>query len=275
MSLSVLIERRIARLTAISASVNTHQDKLVDGIFNELKSHVPKNVTFTKETVKGFVATLLQRYNNHGETMENDEVHLNTERGQDSERSSELEMARQNGYNLLLDLKSGIGNSYGQAQLKAMRITGRTPVRTQAIRRQLWGVVSWLEKKENDFPQTVRRFAQSLNKTSLLQELKPTAEALDKAIDAHAKDLRETEAALSNRDASTDVFDTSDSQTVDIVLALMNMAGMSGESEKLEPTLRSSRAGVSESGTSQPQDVAESKVESSPEETATNEQEES
>lgn len=72
-----------------------------------------------------------------------------------------------------------------------------------------------------------------------------------KAIDAHARDSRETEAALTSRDSSTEIFDSSDFQTVAIILALMNMAGMEGESERFEPTLRTSRSSSAETSPEQ------------------------
>lgn len=138
-------------------------------------------------------------------------------------------------YGQMIAVREALGGIYGPACLEALTQTGRLPPRPDMLLESAEALVRALPVV---LPQHTPRFGAGFDPAEIVESIQAGIEPLRAALKAVAREVREAEATLVQRNKARDLYDAIFSDGANALSGLFRLAGMPEHAKRVRPSRR-------------------------------------
>ncbi len=230
-----LVTDRQKSATAVGAAATTHAARVAKSFTETLSPVLKKNQS--PPDIEGLMLTVAEWLANAAsEMVKTDEAHTH-ELSDDDEPRRRRDEAQAALYEELVSLRDLINGFYGAAATRMLGFSSGTPRDATALSRFAGEVSKALREKELPAPKRADTTVKwSPAKTA--DEIDKLRKKLDEALTDVAREIREAQGTLVNKNDALDAYDSAFSRTANLLAGLFMFAGETALAERVRPSTR-------------------------------------
>ena len=231
--MSKLVTNRQKSATALASMLQANTEGLQRALAAKFSGYLAPGEVFPSISL---LMTLAQRHMDASiqQATEADRVHA-LELGDDGPILQQRDEQSAALYRGIISFREALGGVFGAEVLPRFGLKGNTPQDPVVLLEYVQNVIALVRKGPLPLP---KEEGISYDPSRRLDALEEAHGALSASLREVAKEKREAQETLTNRDRAVDAYDTAYSQAANFLVGIFSLAGLSELAERVRPTAR-------------------------------------